>query len=178
MGQYDDIFGVTEPNRTSTRRKFLRLPVESLTTFSDLHHPSVPPLGKSGQDSSVASPGSRSRWASRCSGLELKVTMDCAGISTRRARKLPPLPPSNSRNELALRPDAHGTVVNALAGGAEQLLPSVAGPLAVAGGLALAPEGAVGLGTGMLLSAALGAAPAAMSQGQETLRTGKRGGWN
>jgi N12 class adenine-specific DNA methylase len=67
-------------------------------------------------------------------------------------------------------PDEHGSVVNALAGGARMIAPSVAGPALVGGALAALPvelPAAAGLG----VAAGLGTLPAAFAQGQETLET-------
>jgi hypothetical protein len=90
---------------------------------------------------------------------------------------------AKARQELPenkLRPGEHGAVVNSLAEGGEMLAPSVAAPLVVGGGLALAgaasPALAVGAGTGLAISSVLGVAPAAMQQGQQTLESVKAAG--
>lgn len=77
------------------------------------------------------------------------------------------------RSDLALRPQEHGTVVNALAAGGEMLAPSVAIPLAVGGGAALA-----GL-TPFAATAAAAAAGGALfgaEAGQTTLEKGRAAG--
>jgi len=103
---------------------------------------------------------------------------------------------AKARQELPenkLRPEEHGAVVNALAEGGSMLAPSLAPPLAVAAGLALLPEavGASALAGGaatalrlapkvvqavsklapLVTSSAIGAVPAAMQAGQQTLES-------
>ena len=82
--------------------------------------------------------------------------------------------------ENKLQPEAHGAVVNALAEGGKMLAPSIAAPAIVGGGLMLAgaaaPELAVGGAVGLGISSLLGAVPAAMQQGQQTLESVKESG--
>ena len=65
-------------------------------------------------------------------------------------------------------PEEHGTVVNALAGGARMIPPSLAGPALVGGALAALPVELPAL-AGLGVAAGLGTLPVAFSQGQETL---------
>ena len=79
------------------------------------------------------------------------------------------------RPDLQAHPDQHNVVTNALASGARMIPQSIAPAAVVGGALAAAP---VGLSGAALLgaSALLGSAPAAMSQGQETLDKGLAAG--
>lgn len=73
----------------------------------------------------------------------------------------------------------HGTVVNALAGGARMIPQSIVPAAVVGAGLAALPAAAtaaVPAGAMLLGGAALGSLPAAMSQGQQTLDKAKEAG--